>query len=108
MDAADAAGGEQLDAGAVGDPHGGGDGCGPVQLAGDDDWQVAAAYLAHLSTGRRGQPFDLLRAEAGDQLTGDDADGGRSRPMVADYALHFMGQFEIVGVGQAVADYGGF
>ena len=108
MDAADAARGEQFDAGAVGDPHGGGNGRGPVQLAGDDDGQVAAAHFAHMSVGRRRQPLDLLRVEAGDQLPADDADGGRNRAMLADNALHFMGQFQVVRVGQPVADYGRF
>ena len=108
VDAADAARGEQFDAGAVGDPHGGGNGRGPVQLAGDDDGQVAAAHLAHRTIGRCGQPLYLLRAEAGDQLSADDADGGRNRAMLADDALHFMGQFQVVRVGQPVADYGRF
>ena len=61
-----------------------------------------------MSVGRRRQPLYLLRAEAGDQLSADDADGGRNRAMLADDALHFMGQFQVVRVGQPVADYGRF
>ena len=108
MDAADAAGGEDFDAGAVGDPHGGGDGGGAVELAGDDDGQVAAAYFADLLSGCRGQALDLLRAEAGDEFAFYDADGGGVGAMVADDALHFVGEMEVVGVGEAVGDDGGF
>ena len=92
----------------MGDPHGGGDGGGAVELAGDDDGQVAAAYFADLPFGGRGQPFDLLRVEAGDEVTFDDADCGGVGAVVADDALHFVGEMEVVGVGEPVGDYGGF
>ena len=108
VDAADAAGGEDFDSGAVGDPHGGGDGCGAVELAGDDDGEVAAADFGDLPLGGRGQALDLLRAEAGDEFAFDDANGGGVGAVVADDALHFVGEMEVVGVGEPVGDYGGF
>ena len=86
----------------------GGDGGGAVELAGDDDGQVAAAYFADLSFGGGGQTLDLLRAEAGDELAFNDADGGGVGAVVADDALHFVGEMEVVGVGEAVGDDGGF
>ena len=50
-DAADAAGGEHLDAGHVGDDHGGGDGGGAVPLLRHQNGQVAAAGLGDACAG---------------------------------------------------------
>ena len=105
MDAADAAGGEDADAGHVGDEHGGGHCRGPVGLPGYQGGQIPAAGLGDLPAGLA-QVFDLLPAEPGLQAAADDGDGGGDSPIVADGLLHQQGGLHILGVGHAVGDDG--
>ncbi len=49
VDAADAAGGKDMNAGHCGKAHGGGDGRGAIQLAGDDEGQIAGRDFADVA-----------------------------------------------------------
>ena len=104
--AADAAGGEHLDACHVGDHHGGGDGGGAVGLAGDQHRQIPAAGLGHVLA-LLAQILDLLGGEAGLQAAAQNGDGGGHRAVVADDLLHLEGGLHVLGVGHAVGDDGG-
>ena len=105
MDAADAAGGEDADAGHVGDDHGGGHGGGPVRLPGHQGGQIPAAGLGNLPAGLA-QILDLLPAETRFQAAADDGDGGGHGSVVADGLLHQKGGLHILGIGHAVGDDG--
>ena len=82
---ADASCCENLDAGPVRGPGRGGDrGC-TVQLARDDDGEVAAAHLADAGRGR--QVLDLGAIQPDHDLAADDADSRRLRAARADNLL---------------------
>ena len=106
VDAADAAGGEYLDARHVGDNHGGGDGGGPVLPTGAQHGQVPAAGLGDLGP-RLAQVLNLLPGAPGLQLSADDGDGGGHRAVLPDDGLHRQGGLHVLGVGHAVRDDGG-
>ena len=106
MDAADAAGGEDADAGHVGDHHGGGDGAGAVLAPGHQHRQVTAAGLGDLRA-LLAEILDLLGGEAGLQPPADDGDGGRDGAVVPDDLLHLQGGLYVLGIGHSVGDDGG-
>ena len=106
MHAADAAGGEHLNACHVSDDHGGGDGGGTVLALGHQNGQVAAAGLGD---GRAGlaQIVDLSLGQTGLQTAADDGDGGGHRAVFADDLLHVQRGLHILRVGHTVRDDGG-
>ena len=74
MYAADAAGGEDLDAGHVGDYHSGGDGGSAVNSAGDERGQVAAAGLGDIVSGLAEVLYFLI-GESRLEAAADNGDG---------------------------------
>jgi hypothetical protein len=85
MGAADAAGGEQADAGQVGQRHGGGDGGGGGFLVRDRGGEIAPARLEHvLRLGQIAQ-FRLIQADGRYPL--EHGDGCRRRPFGAHRRL---------------------
>ena len=105
--AADAAGGEDLDARHVGDDHGGGDGGGSVPSLGHQDGEIPAAGLGHARAGLA-EIVNLLGGEARLQAAAQDGDGGGDGPVLPDDGLHLQGGFHVLGIGHAVGDDGGF
>jgi hypothetical protein len=100
---ADAAGGEHLDAGYVGNHHGGGHGGGAVCLAGHEHGQVAAAGFGNTRPGLA-QILDLLRGAARFQPAVDDADGRRNSAVVTDDLFHGKGGLHILRIRHPVGD----
>ena len=107
MHAADAAGGEHLDTGHVGDDHGGGHGGGTVPALGHQNGQVTAAGLGDAGAGLA-QVIDLSLGQAGLQAAADDGDGGGNGTIFADDLLHVQSGLHVLGIGHAVGDDGGF
>ena len=106
VDAADAAGGEYLDARHMGDNHGGGYGGGPVLPPGAQYGQIPAAGLGD-GGARLAQVLDFLPGAARLQPPADHGDGSGSRAVLPDDVLHRQGGLHILGVGHAVGDDGG-
>ena len=102
---ADAAGGEDADAGHIGNDHGGGDGGGAVRAAGNQRRQVASAGLGDAAAGLA-EVFDLVTAEARLEAAADDGDRGGHGAVVADGLLDQQRGLHILGVGHAVGDDG--
>ncbi len=71
MHATQPASDKDIDAVAVGDPHGCGDGCGSVHFAGGDDGQITQGGLDDIVAA--GKVDDLFRIETGNGLAGDNA-----------------------------------
>ena len=105
--AADAAGGEDLDARHVGDHHGGGHGGGAVLATGAQNGQVTAGGLGD-GVALLAEVFDLLGGQAGLQTAADDGDGRGDRARVADDLLDLEGGLHVLRVGHAVGNDGGF
>ena len=107
MHAADAAGGEHLDAGHVGDDHRGGDGRCAVFAAGAQDSQIAAGGLGD-GGALLAEVLDLLFGQTGLQTAADDGDGRGDGAVLTDDALDLQGGLHILRIGHAVGDDGGF
>src|SRR5262249_20038194 len=101
-DAADAAGGEGAQAGAVGEGQGGGDGGGGAGPLADRRAQVAAAGLAH--AGKRRQALQVGARQADGRPAVPDGDGGGHGAGGADGGLGGAGGLEVERPGQAVGD----
>ena len=106
MDTADAAGGEHLNPGHVGDDHGGGDGGSAVLTLGYQNGQVTAAGLGHSGAGLA-QIVNFGLGQTGLQAAADDGDGGGDSAVFADDLLHVQGGFHVLGIGHTVGDDGG-
>ena len=100
---ADAAGGEDADAGKVGDNHGGGDGGGAVRTAGHQRRQVAAAGLGDAAAGFA-EVFDLVTAEACLEAAADHGDRGGHGAVGADRLLDQQGGLDVFGIRHAVGN----
>ena len=107
MHAADAAGGENLDARHVGDHHGGGDGGGAVLTPGAQDGDVPAGGLGN-GLSLLAEVLDFRSRQTGLQPPADDGDGGGYRAVLPDDLLHIQRGLHILGVGHTVGDDGGF
>ena len=107
MHAADAAGGEDLDARHVGDHHGGGHGGGAVSPLGDQHSQVPAGSLGH-GLALLAQVLDLVLGQAGLQAAAQNGDGGGDCAVGTDDLLDLEGSLHVLGVGHPVGDDGGF
>ena len=105
MHPADAAGGEDADAGHAGDDHGGGHSGGTVGLPGDQHRQIPAAGLGDAAAGFA-EILNLFTAEPGLQAAADDGDGGGNGAVVPEGLLHPQGGFHVLGIGHAVGDDG--
>ena len=107
MHAADAAGGEDLDASHVGDHHGGGHGGGAVSPLGDQHSQVPAGSLGH-GLALLAQVLDLVLGQAGLQAAAQNGDGSGDCAVGTDDLLDLEGGLHVLGVGHPVGDDGGF
>ena len=107
MHAADAAGGENLDARHVGDHHGGGDGGGAVLTPGAQDGDVPAGGLGN-GLSLLAEVLDFRSRQTGLQPPADDGDGGGYRAVLPDDLLHVQSSLYVLGVGHTVGDDGGF
>ena len=103
MDAADAAGDEHLDAGAVREEHGGGDGGGSRGALSDDGGDVAAGYLGG-ARARLGEGAEVVVVEADRGDAVDYGDGGGDGAVGAHHRLHLARHLEISGVWHTVGD----
>ena len=103
VNAADAAGRKDLDAGHVGDDHRCGDGRCAVSAACDDCCQVAAGYLCDLASGLA-EVLDLLGGEAGLESAADDGDRRGHRAVIAYRFLDQHRRFDVFRIGHAVGD----
>ena len=106
MYAADAAGGENLDAGHVGNNHGGGNGGSPVLTPGAQYGQIPAGGLGN-GLALLAEVLNLLGGKASLQTAADDGDGGRHGTVVPDNLLHSQSGFHVLGIGHTVGDDGG-
>src|SRR4029079_12971940 len=102
MNAADAAGREDFDAGAVRDPTGGSDGGGAVPFPRDGDRQIANADLSDAFG--LGYKVQFVIAEPYREPAIQDCDGGGSGASVADDLLESFGSFKILWARQAVSN----
>ena len=105
--AADAAGGENLDARHVGDDHGGGDSGCAVGLSRDQRGQITAAGFGDASSGFA-EVFDLLAAQTCLESAADDGDGGGRRAVRANRLLDQQRCFYVLWIGHAMGDDGAF
>ena len=105
--AADAAGGEHANARHVGDHHRGGDGARAVLALRDEHGQVAAGGLGNARAGAA-EVVDLFLGKAGFEPSADDGDGGGHGARVANNLLDLERGFNVLRVGHAVGNDGGF
>ena len=105
--AADAAGGEDLNAGHVGDHHRGRDGGGPVQALGHKHGQIPAGGLGHGLPGLA-QVFDLLRGQTGLEPPAQNGDRRGDGAAVADDLLHVQRGLYVLRIGHPVGNDRGF
>ena len=106
VDAAQTAGGEDLDIIAMGHPHGGGDGSGGVQAAGGHDAEIAQRGFDHIAA--LGEMGDLLGREARDWLALPEAAGAGVSSRFAGDSFQMQSGFVVFGPGQAMGNNGGF
>ena len=106
VNAAYAAGGEDLDAGHRGYDHGGGYRGGAVLSPGDEHRQVAAGGLGDRLP-LLAEVLYLILAEACLEAAADDGDGRGHCAVVAYGLLHAQGRLHVLRIGHAVGDYGG-
>ena len=107
MHAANAAGGEEADAGHVGNDHGCGNGGSAVLTPGAQHGQVPAGSLVN-GAALLAEVLDLLSGQTGLQAAADDGDGSRHSTVLADDLLNVQSGFHVLGVGHTVGDDGGF
>ena len=103
VDAADAAGGEDADAGHLGHEHRGGDGGRAVMAVRDVDGHVAAGDLADVL--RLAHDGEVVLAEADLELAADDGHRRGHSAVIAHDLLDLRGEAEVLGVGHTVAEY---
>ena len=91
----------------MGDNHRGSYRRGAIGATGDQDGQVAARgfgdVLAFLA-----QHVNLIRRQTRFQPSANDSDGGRDSASLTDCLFHAKSGFDILGIGHAVRDDGGF
>src|SRR5215813_2529083 len=104
MYATNAAGGKDVNAGALRYPAGGGDGRGAIPALRHGDWQIARADLFDLSA--VGDVFDLIRVQADRENSLKNCDGRRSRSAFRDDLLQTPRSFQILWMWKSVRDYG--
>ena len=104
---ADAAGGEHADARHVGDHHRGGDGARAVLALRDEHGQVAAGSLRDARAGAA-EVVDLFLGKARLEPAADDGDGRGHGAGLTDDALDLERGLNVLGIGHAVGNDGGF
>ena len=106
MHAADAPGDEHADARELGRDHGPGHGGGADGSRGQHVGQIAPAHLRHLL--RRAELFQFVRGQPHVDPALEDGDGGGHRAFPADQGLHVPRGLDVLRIGHAVGDDGGF
>ena len=107
MHPADPAGGEDLDAGHGGDHHRRADGRAGHAAAAQGYGEVAPRRLGSGKALAR-QPFERGLVDAGHHLPVHDGDGRRHGAVLADQLFDAAGHLEVLRIGHAMGDDGGF
>ena len=106
MYAADAAGGEDIDAGQMRGDHGGRHCCRAIAPHGDADGHVRARDLHDIFGG--GELFELCIAQADMQLPVENRDCRRFRAIFAHGRFDATGDVDVLRIGHAMGDNGTF
>ena len=106
MDAAEAAGGEDLDARGGGEFHGGADGGGGVGALVEEEAEVGGVGLGDGGGGEEGGEF--VGGEADDGAAVEDADEGGGAGAVGDDLAEVAGEGRALVFGDAVEEEGWF
>ena len=94
MHATDAAGRKHLNAGAMRNPHGGGNGRGAIPFPGNGDGQVPRAYFFDIVAGRN--LLELILVEADTEIAIKDRNRGGYRTATAHDLFEALRSFHIL------------